>query len=57
LAEQTFVRACKNFFENGKHSRKVEIAEFKALTLEDRQELRELLIEQGYDVLELGASS
>jgi hypothetical protein len=55
LAEQlSFVSACKNYFENGKHGRKVEIAEFKALSTEDRVELRDLLIEEGYDVRGLG---
>jgi hypothetical protein len=55
LAEQlSFVSACKNYFEKGKHGRKVEIAEFKALSTEDRVELRDLLIEEGFDVRELG---
>ncbi|MFL5661379.1 MAG: hypothetical protein ACJ8BW_08495 [Ktedonobacteraceae bacterium] len=55
MAEQlSFVSACKNYFEKGKHGRKVEIAEFKALSTEDRVELRDLLIEEGFDVRELG---
>jgi hypothetical protein len=55
LAEQlSFVGACKKYFENGKHGRKVEIAEFKALSTEDRVELRDLLIKEGYDVRGLG---
>jgi hypothetical protein len=55
MAEQlSFVSACKKYFENGKHGRKVEIAEFKVLSTEDRVELRDLLIEERFDVRELG---
>ena len=55
MAEQvSFVRATKNFFEEGKYGRKVEISEFKALSTEDKVELRDLLIEQGQDVAPLG---
>lgn len=53
----SFVKACQEFFSNGRHGRKIEIPEFKALTQEDKIELRELLIEQGYDVAELGVAS
>ena len=49
----SFVKACKNYFETGKHSRKVEIEEFKKLTYQDKVELRDLLIGEGYDVMEL----
>lgn len=45
----SFVRACKDFFEPG--SRKLEIAEFRALTPEDKAEIRELLIAEGYDIV------
>lgn len=56
MAEQiSFVKATKTFFENGKYGRKVEIAEFRALTTEDKTELRDLLIQEGFDVAELGA--
>lgn len=51
----SFVKACQEFFTNGKHGRKIEIPEFKALTLEDKLELRDLLIAEGYNVRELGA--
>ena len=56
ITEQvSFVKACQDFFTNGKHGRKIEIPEFKALTQEDKEELRDLLIAEGYDVRELGA--
>jgi len=38
------VTAIKKFFENG--GRKVEMAEMKALTIEDREELGKLCIEE-----------
>lgn len=53
----SFVKATKRFFESDPHGRKVEISEFKALSQEDRVELRELLIEQGLNVLPLGVST
>jgi hypothetical protein len=57
MAEEqvSFVKACQDFFTNGKHGRKIEIPEFKALTQEDKVELRDLLIAEGYDIRELGA--
>ena len=50
----SFVKACQDFFTNGKHGKKIEISEFKMLTQEDKIELRDLLIEEGYDIRELG---
>lgn len=50
----SFVKACQEFFSNGKHGRKIEIPEFKALTKEDKEELRDLLIAEGFNVRELG---
>jgi len=50
----SFVKATKDFFENGQHGRKVDISEFKALTSEDKVELRDLLMKEGYEVLPLG---
>lgn len=50
----TFVKAAKDFFENGQYGRKVAIEEFKALSPTDKEELRNLLIELGYDVAPLG---
>jgi len=49
----SFVRACRTFFETPPHARKVEIPEFKALSHEDKVELREMLIAEGIDVAEL----
>lgn len=58
ITEQvSFVKACQDFFTNGKHGKKIEIPEFKALTQEDKVELRDLLIAEGYNVKELGATS
>ena len=56
MAATSFVKACQEFFTNGKHGKKIEIREFKELTSEDKDELRELLIAEGYDVLPLGQS-
>ena len=47
----SFVAATRDFFSD----RKVEIDEFKSLTHQDKVELREGLIQQGYDVDELKA--
>lgn len=49
----SFVKACQDFFSKPPHGKKLEIAEFKALTRGDRLELREMLITEGYDVAEL----
>jgi hypothetical protein len=51
----SFVKATKSFFENGQYGRKVDISEFKALTQDDKVEIRDLLIKEGYEVLPLGA--
>lgn len=53
----SFIKACQKFFSEGKHGRKIEIPEFKALTIPDRVELRELLIKEGYDVREFPVTS
>jgi hypothetical protein len=50
----SFVKACQDFFTSEPFGRKIQIPEFKALTQDDKLELRGLLIEQGYDVAELG---
>jgi hypothetical protein len=50
----SFVKACQDFFSSEPFGRKIEIPEFKALSQEDKVELRELLIEQGYEVAEFG---
>ena len=53
MEQMSFVKACKDFFETPPHGRKIEITEFKALTHEDKVEIREGLIAQGYDVAEV----
>lgn len=53
MAEQvTFIEATRDFFETGPLGRKVTIPEFKELSTQDKRELREMLIGQGYDVRE-----
>lgn len=53
MEPMSFVKACKMFFETPPHGRKIEITEFKALTREDKVEIREGLIAQGYNVAEI----
>lgn len=50
----SFVKACQEFFSRDPFGRKVEIPEFKALSQDDKEELRGMLIEQGYDIRPLG---
>jgi hypothetical protein len=50
----SFVKACQDFFTSEPFGRKIEIPEFKALSQEDKLELRDMLIGQGYEVAELG---
>lgn len=50
----SFVKACQDYFTSEPFGRKIEIPEFKALSTEDKHELRGMLIEQGYDVAEFG---
>ena len=40
------VSLIKKFFESGKHGRKVELLELKALSREDREELGDLIEEE-----------
>lgn len=47
----SFVKATKDFFENGPYGRKVEISEFRALTPGDREELENLLTDEGYTIV------
>lgn len=49
----SFVSACQDFFSKGEGAKKISIPEFKELTLEDRVELRDELIREGYNVREL----
>lgn len=53
----SFVRAVKDFFESQPFGRKVEIAEFRALTDKDRSELHSLLIGEGINVKPFGAEA
>lgn len=54
MAEQvSFVKACQDYFEKEPFGKRVSVPEFKALTHQDKVELREELIAQGYDVAEL----
>jgi hypothetical protein len=49
----SLVKSCQEFFSLGRHGRKIEIPEFKALTRQDKEDLREMLIGEGYNVLPL----
>lgn len=49
----SMVKAAQEFFSKDPYGRRIEISEFKALTYEDKLELREMLIAEGYDVAEL----
>lgn len=49
----SLVSAMKDFFQKDPHGRKVEIPEFRALSRQDKEELREMLIAEGYNVLPL----
>jgi len=44
---KSFVKATQEFFSAGKHGRKVEIAEFKALTKQDKIDLSNMLTTAG----------
>lgn len=54
MEKLSFVKACQDFFTKPPHGKKIEISEFKDLTWEDKVEIREMLILEGYDVLEIG---
>ena len=47
--ECTVIAALRDYFSD----RKIEIAEFKALSTQDKVELREMLIAEGYNVAPL----
>lgn len=51
--EMSFVKACQDFFTKDPFGKKIEISEFKELTRQDKEELREMLIGQGYNVAQL----
>lgn len=52
----TFVKACQDFFMKEPNGKKIEISEFKALSHEDKVQMREMLIAEGYDVLPLASA-
>lgn len=52
----SLVKAMIDFFGTAPHGRKLEIPEMKALTREDKIEVREMLIAEGYNILELPAA-
>jgi hypothetical protein len=49
----SLVKAMIDFFGTGPHGRKLGIPEMKELSREDKIELREMLIGEGYTILEL----
>jgi len=49
----SFVKAVQDFFSKDPNGRKVTIDELKALSPEDRKQLRDMLIKEGYNVTEL----
>ncbi len=49
----SIVKAIQDFFTRPPFGKKVGMEEFKALTRQDKVELREMLIDAGYDVSEL----
>jgi hypothetical protein len=51
----SFVKAMQTFFTQAPYGKKIEILEFKALTREDKVELREELIREGFNVVPLPA--
>jgi hypothetical protein len=53
----SFIKAILDYFGKGEHGRKVELEEFKQLTYEDKVELRDGLITEGYDVDEVVKST
>ena len=46
----SLVAACQDFFSKEPHGRKINIPEFKALSHEDKLELWEMLVAEGYNV-------
>jgi hypothetical protein len=45
----SFVKACQAYFSQDPHGRKVEIPEFKSLSVQDKLELSQMLNEAGYE--------
>jgi hypothetical protein len=51
--QMSLVKACQDFFTRPPFGKRIEISEFKELTQQDKIDLREMLIGEGYDVAEL----
>lgn len=49
----SFVKAAIEYFSSDPHGRKLTIPEFKELNQQDKVELRDMLIAEGYNVLPL----
>lgn len=47
----SFVKATKDYFESEPYGRKVEISEFRALSVPDREEIQRLLTDEGYIIV------
>lgn len=52
MEQMSFVSACQDFFSKPPFGKKVSIPEFKELSRQDKIELRNMLIDQGYNVAE-----
>lgn len=52
--ECSIIAALRDYFVD---ERKIEVPEFKALSYQDKVELREMLITEGYDVTQLATPS
>lgn len=46
----SLVKACQDFFSKEPHGRKIDIPEFRALSDQDKLELWEMLVAEGYNV-------
>jgi len=46
----SIVKGIQTYFSEGRHGRKVEMPEFKALTEQDKRDLRAMLVEEGFDI-------
>lgn len=44
------VKALQDYFTNGRHGKKIEMSEFKALTPQDKEDFRGMLRAEGYEV-------
>jgi hypothetical protein len=49
----SWVKALQEYFTKPPHGKKIEVPEFKALSFQDKLDFREMLIAEGYDVMEV----